>query len=129
MLCLLVRNLCLYEQTPQGPFQIFGSCRAGGRAAYRFRRSAQQTNGSAQNVKVLGPQVVLEIRGPFPVLCQDEMVFTLRVPVETAGEAPTCFPGRAHPGQKGLVQFFALCGAGLHFQSDQEHSGSFSRGR
>ena len=65
--------------------------------------------------------MVLEIRGPFPVLGQDEMVLALRVSVETAGETSTCLPGRTHPGQKGLEEFFALRGAGRHFQSEQEH--------
>ena len=122
MLSLPVRNSCLFEQNPKGPFQIFGSCRAGRRTENRFFRPAQQTNRPAQDVKILGPQVLLEIRGPSPILGQDETVFTFRVPVEMAGEAPTRIPGRAHPGQEGLEEFFALCGAGFHLQSDQEHS-------
>ena len=118
MLSLLNRNLggrSLFEQTPQGPFQIFGSCRTGRGTERRLRRPAQQTNRPAQNAKILGPQVVLKVRGPSPVLGQDEMVFTLRVLVEAAGQASACFPGRAHPGEKGLEEFFSFRGAGLHF--------------
>ncbi len=85
---------------------------------------AKQTNRPAEDVEILGMKVFLKIRGPSPVLRQDETVFALRVLIETAGQAATCFPGGAHPCQKGLEELFSLLGMGLHFQSHEEQGGS-----